>query len=74
MDEEFSTGIDVNARIEYRKVRKVLELNPRAFRPCEVKEFEVGVIRKQVYFVHFDGKRWDIIRISGNGIERYILE
>ncbi|RUM47308.1 MAG: hypothetical protein DSY37_02655 [Hyperthermus sp.] len=74
MAEDFITDIGMNAKIEYKKVKRILELNPKVFRPCEIKEFEKGVLRKQVYFIHFDGKRWDIIRISGSGIERYILK
>jgi len=71
---EFIINTGIGAKIEYKKVKKVLELNPRVFRPCEIKDFEKGVLRKQVYFVHYDGKKWDIVKISNNGIERYILE
>ncbi|OYT51637.1 MAG: hypothetical protein B6U73_01525 [Desulfurococcales archaeon ex4484_204] len=74
MTEGSNTGVDAGFRIEYKKVKEVLELNPRVFRPCEIKDFEKGFLRKQIYFVHFNGRKWDILRISNNGIERYILE
>ena len=73
MDSEFS-DIDIGARIEYKKVRKILELDPRVFKPCEIKQLEKGMLRKQTYLVHFNGKKWDILIIGNNGIERYILE
>lgn len=63
-----------NVKIEYKNVRKILELNPRVFRPCEIKDFEKGILRKQIYLVHFDGKKWDIMRINNSIIERYIFE
>lgn len=67
-------SIDIGARIEYKKVKKILELDPRVFKPCEIKQFEKGLLHKQTYLVHFDGKKWDILIIGSNGIERYILE
>ncbi len=73
MDNEFS-NIDIGARIEYRKMRRILELDPRVFKPCEIKQLEKGMLRKQTYLVHFDGKKWDILIIGSNGIERYIFE
>jgi len=60
-------------RVEYRRIRKVLELDPKAFPPCYVKEFERGVLRRQRFFVHYDGRRWDILKI-GDRVERYIIE
>ena len=74
MVKEPIASIGVNIEAGYKKIKKVLELNPRVFRPCEVKEIEKGILRKQTYFVHFDGKKWDIVRVSNNIVERYILE
>ena len=69
-----SVSLNASARMEYKKIKKVLEYNPRIFRPCEIKEFEKGVFRRAMYLVHFDGKRWDILKIAGNNVERYLLE
>jgi len=61
-------------RVEYKRVREILELDPKTFPPCYIKEFERDTLRKQRFFVHYDGKRWDVLKISGNRIERYIIE
>jgi len=61
-------------RVEYKRIKEVLELNPKIFPPCHIKEAESGTLRKQRFFVHYDGKRWDVLKISSNRIERYILE
>ena len=73
MDNGFS-DIDIGARIEYKKMKKILELGPRVFKLCEIKQLEKGMLCKQAYLVHFDGKKWDILIIGSNGIERYVLE
>ena len=74
MSKEPATTANVGTKIEYKRVKTILELDSKIFHPCEIKEFEKGVLRKQIYFVHFNGKKWDILRISNNKIERYILE
>ena len=64
---------NINTKIEYSKVRKTLELDPKIFVPCQVKQFSLGIIRQRNYFVHFDGKKWDVLIISGDKIERLIF-
>jgi len=61
-------------RVEYKRVRKVLELDPKIFSPCNIREFERGTIHKQRFFVRYDGRIWDILKISDDKIERYILK
>ena len=74
MKDVFKINMDASAKVEYRRIRKILELDPKIFQPCIVKEFERGILRKHRFFVHYDGKRWDILKISSDKIERYILE
>jgi len=63
----------ISAGVEYKKIRKILELDFRVFRPCEIKEIEKGFLRKQLFLIHFDGRKWDVLRIGDNEIERYIF-
>jgi len=68
----FKTNAYIDA--EYKRVRKILELDSKVFSPCVVKEFERGTLRKQSFFVHYDGKRWDVLKIDSSGIKRYVFE
>ncbi|BEP18027.1 hypothetical protein PYJP_13790 [Pyrofollis japonicus] len=64
----------ISARIEYRRAKKIVELDAKVFKPCNVKELEKGLLHKNTYLIHFDGEKWDILRITSKGeIERYIL-
>jgi len=65
--------VELGAGVKYERIRRILELDPKVFLPCNIKEFEIGTLRKQKFFVHYDGKRWDVLKISSDGIERYVF-
>jgi hypothetical protein len=60
--------------VEYKKLKTILVLDPKIFQPCQVKGFVEGILRRTHYFIHFDGKKWDILRVSSGSIKRFILE
>jgi len=74
MAKEFKAYAGAEAKVEYKKVRTVLEFDSKVFRPCEIKHFERGILYRQDYFIHYDGRRWDVLKFSKNEWERYIFE
>jgi hypothetical protein len=36
----------VSARIEYRRAKKIVELDAKVFKPCNIKELEKGLLHK----------------------------
>jgi len=65
------SNIDIS--VGYKKTKKVLELDPKNFLPCTIKQFERGTFRKQIFLIHYDGKKWDILEISNKYIKRYLF-
>lgn len=48
----------------YEKSKKTLILDNKIFETCKVKFIETGFLRKKFVFVHFDGKRWNILLVN----------
>lgn len=66
--------VTVKLGLEYRKLKQVMILDRRVFKPCEIKQIDRGFVRRKTYLVHFDGQRWDVLEIARNGIRRYIFQ
>ena len=47
--------------IKYENLKKTIVLDKREFSVCEIKEKEVGLLRKRLLFVHYDGEIWDLL-------------
>jgi len=60
--------------VGYKKTKKVLELDPKNFQPCTIKQLERGTFRKQIFLIHYDGEKWDILEIGNKYIKRYLFE
>jgi len=50
----------------YKKISVSQVLDAKIFKVCEIKEKEIGIIRKKFQYVHFDGKQWRILQISAD--------
>jgi hypothetical protein len=50
--------------IEYKMVRKTLQLDPKFFPECVTKQVEAGFIRKRILFVHRYADRWEILQLN----------
>ena len=68
--------MEIEAKAEYEKKHATLILDPRIFDLCKVKQVELGLLRKRIIFVHYDGKRWDILVYNTvtNTSNRYLME
>jgi len=51
----------IETPIRYEKLKKSVILDTRVFKTCEIKEKEVGRLRKKLLFIHYNGKMWDIL-------------
>jgi hypothetical protein len=61
-------------KIELKRVKKILEIDPKLYRICDIKESERGIVRKRSFHIHFDGKGYTVLEISGDGFNVYRLE
>lgn len=61
-------------KIEYKKAKKIIEINPKVVGICEIKEYEIGVIKKRPFYIHFDGKVWNILMWSKDKLIAQRLE
>ena len=59
---------------EYRRAVKAAVLDPKVFPVCRVKEVDLGLLRRVKYFIHFDGRRWSVLRVTSDRIEKYVFE
>lgn len=55
---------DLKGEISYTKTTKTLTLDNRVFKVCEVKEERLGLLRRKILFVHFDGKTWNVLHAN----------
>lgn len=62
--------------IELRYEKLSVIADKRTFKVCEIKEKEIGLVRKKFLYVHFDGRQWNILKIdvSSSTIARYTLK
>lgn len=51
----------IETPIKYENLKKTIVLDKREFSVCEIKEKEIGLLRKRLLFVHYDGERWDLL-------------
>jgi hypothetical protein len=49
---------------KYEMLREVITLDKKYFKICEVKEKEIGIIKRRFLYIHFDGKQWRILRLD----------
>lgn len=59
----------IAASVTFKKIRKVLELDSKIFKPCSIKVISRGIMKKSYYFVHYDGKQWDILIVEDRHIK-----
>lgn len=51
----------IESPIRYERLKKSVVLDRKIFKICEVKEKEFGRLSKKSLFIHYDGKKWDIL-------------
>lgn len=49
---------------KYERAKITEVLDKRIFNICECKEKEIGVVRKKLLYLHFDGSQWRILLIA----------
>jgi hypothetical protein len=45
----------------YKKSTQTLTLDNRVFKVCDIKEERLGLVRRKILFLHFDGNTWNIL-------------
>ncbi len=57
--------IDVGAKIEFKWLKEEISLDPKLFPESRIKEKEIGLLRKKIYYIHHkhDGS-WDVLQLS----------
>ena len=53
--------VQIKFPIQYENLKKIEVLDKKVFKVCEIKEKEVGKLRKKFVFIHFDGKKWELL-------------
>ena len=49
---------------EFKWMKKIVELDPKAFPQCETKEKEFGVLRwKKIWYVHRYPNQWYVLQL-----------
>jgi len=51
----------IETPIKYERLKKSVVLDKKVFKICEIKEKEVGRLRKRLLFIHCNGKIWDLL-------------
>lgn len=52
---------------KYKRLKKTLVIERRNFKICEVKEREIGFIKKRVLYIHFDGRVFSVLQVTNSG-------
>jgi hypothetical protein len=55
---------DLRAEVVVKKTSNTVTLDRRYFNVCEAKIERLGVLRRNILFVHFDGKTWNILHAN----------
>lgn len=51
----------IETPIKYENLKKTIVLDKREFSVCKIREKEVGLLRKRLLFIHYDGEVWDVL-------------
>jgi hypothetical protein len=51
----------IEAPIRVTREKKIVELDKKVFKVCEIKERQIGTLRKKFVYIHFDGKEWHVL-------------
>jgi hypothetical protein len=50
----------IEAPIRVTREKKIVELDKKVFKVCEIKEKEIGTLHKKFVFIHFNGREWHV--------------
>jgi hypothetical protein len=53
-------------QLKYKRVRIVQVFDKRFFKICDIKEKEIGIVKKKFLYTHFDGKQWRILQLAAD--------
>jgi hypothetical protein len=48
----------------YERIRSTTILDERIFKVCDIKEKEIGIVRRWLLYLHFNGKTWKILLLK----------
>ena len=54
----------LRGEVEYKKETKTVIFDKRVFKVCQVKEERLGIFRRKILFVHFDGQTWNVLHAN----------
>ncbi|KPV63638.1 MAG: hypothetical protein AOA66_0770 [Candidatus Bathyarchaeota archaeon BA2] len=62
--------------IEYKRIKLTTVLDGRLFKICDIKEKEIGIVRKRFLYLHYDGNMWKVLSITPDlsEVEYFVLE
>lgn len=52
---------NITIEVGWKKIKKTIEVDPKIFPICSIKEHEFGVVRKRVVYIHRDKDQWHLL-------------
>lgn len=69
------SAVRVESPIKFKRTKQEIIADKRFFTICEIKEKESGLIKKEFFYTHFDGKKWEFVTVKpGSPPRRYVIE